>query len=71
MGSCSKVAAVELLNVVRPIVAVSAFIAQAAHALHRHPEWRQKLKDDEGQLEPFVQEVRRLYPEIWAKVGDA
>ena len=39
----SKVAAVELLNVVRPIVAVSAFIAQAAHALHRHPEWRQKL----------------------------
>jgi fatty-acid peroxygenase len=58
----SKVAAVELLNVVRPIVAVSAFIAQAAHALHRNPEWRQKLKDDEGQLEPFVQEVRRLYP---------
>lgn len=57
-----KVAAVELLNVLRPTVAVSVFIVQAAHALHRHPKWRQKLKDDEGQLEPFVQEVRRLYP---------
>ena len=57
-----RVAAVELLNVLRPTVAVSVFIVQAAHALHRHPEWRQKLKDDEGQLEPFVQEVRRLYP---------
>lgn len=57
-----RVAAVELLNVLRPTVAVSVFIVQAAHALHRHPEWRQKLKDDDGQLEPFVQEVRRLYP---------
>ena len=57
-----RVAAVELLNVLRPTVAVSVFIVQAAHALHRHPEWRRKLKDDEGQLEPFVQEVRRLYP---------
>lgn len=57
-----RVAAVEMLNVLRPTVAVSVFIVQAAHALHRHPEWRQKLKDDEGQLEPFVQEVRRMYP---------
>ncbi len=57
-----KVAAVELLNVVRPIVAVSVFIVQAAHALHRHSHWQQKLKDDKEQLEYFVQEVRRLYP---------
>lgn len=57
-----KVAAVELLNVLRPTVAVSVFIVQAVHALHRYPRWVQKLKDDESQLEPFVQEVRRLYP---------
>ncbi|MDD9723303.1 cytochrome P450 [Sulfitobacter sp. PR48] len=57
-----KVAAVELLNVLRPTVAVSVFIVQAVHALHQYPHWVQKLKDDESRLEPFVQEVRRLYP---------
>ncbi len=57
-----KVAAVELLNVLRPTVAVAVFIVQAANALHRHPTWRQRLKDDERHLESFVQEVRRLYP---------
>ena len=57
-----KVAAVELLNVLRPTVAVSVFIVQTAHALHRYPEWQEKLRNDEGLLEPFVQEVRRLYP---------
>jgi fatty-acid peroxygenase len=57
-----RVAAVELLNVLRPTVAVSVFIVQAAHALHRQPTWRQRLKDDERHLESFVQEVRRLYP---------
>jgi len=58
----SKVAAVELLNILRPTVAVSVFIVQTAHALHRYPQWQEKLRDDEGLLEPFVQEVRRLYP---------
>ena len=57
-----KVAAVELLNVLRPTVAVSVFIVQTAHALYRYPEWQEKLRNDEGLLEPFVQEVRRLYP---------
>lgn len=57
-----RVAAVELLNVLRPTVAVSVFIVQTAHALYRYPEWQEKLRNDEGLLEPFVQEVRRLYP---------
>ena len=56
------VAAVELLNVLRPTVAVSVFMTSAAHALHEHGDWQHKLREDQGNLEPFVQEVRRFYP---------
>ncbi|MCI0754631.1 cytochrome P450 [Teichococcus vastitatis] len=57
------IAAVELLNILRPIVAVGRYITFAALALHRHPEWRERFaQGDEADLEPFVQEVRRLYP---------
>lgn len=38
-----RVAAVELLNLIRPTVAVSVYIVFAAHALHVHPQWRDKL----------------------------
>lgn len=58
-----KTAAVELLNVLRPTVAVARYVVFAAHALHEHPESRSQLRagtDDE--VERFVQEVRRLYP---------
>jgi len=58
----SDAAAVELINLLRPVVAVNRFIIFAALALHQHPEWRQRLADDEAWLEPFVQEVRRFYP---------
>jgi fatty-acid peroxygenase len=57
-----RTAAVELLNVVRPTVAVAWFVAFAALALHTHPEWRTRLADDEDLLEAFAHEVRRLYP---------
>lgn len=58
-----KVAAVELINVLRPTVAVAYFITFAAHALHHYPACRQKLASgDEAYLEMFVQEVRRFYP---------
>lgn len=58
-----RVAAVELLNVLRPTVAVAVFITFAAHALHRYPECGQKLAASEsGYAELFVQEVRRFYP---------
>jgi fatty-acid peroxygenase len=57
------VAAVELLNVLRPLVAVGRFIVFAAVALHRHPRWRVEFADgNESHLEDFVNEVRRFYP---------
>jgi fatty-acid peroxygenase len=58
-----RTAAVALLNVVRPTVAVAWFVAFAGKALHEHPEWRRRIADgDEVALAAFVQEVRRLYP---------
>jgi fatty-acid peroxygenase len=59
----SRVAAVELLNVLRPTVAVAAWIVFAALALHSHAAMRARLADgDERFAEAFVQEVRRVYP---------
>lgn len=56
-------AAVELLNVVRPTVAVARFVTFAALAMHRHPEEAARLRDGEdAAVERFVQEVRRLSP---------
>jgi fatty-acid peroxygenase len=56
------VAAVELLNVVRPTVAVCWYVAFAGHALHRGPQWRERLRDSDAETDHFVQEVRRFYP---------
>lgn len=56
-------AAVEVLNIVRPTVAVSWFLTYAAHALHRWPDHRTRLAEDEpGHARAFAQEVRRFYP---------
>lgn len=58
-----QVAAVELLNVLRPTVAVDRFVAFAALALHQHPQWRARLRDgDDHDAELFTHEVRRFYP---------
>ncbi|ABF54262.1 cytochrome P450 [Sphingopyxis alaskensis] len=58
-----QVAAVELINVIRPTVAVSVYMIFVAHALHTHPQVREKLQaGDEDYAECFVQEVRRYYP---------
>ena len=54
-------AAKELLNLLRPIVAISTYIAFTALALHEHPERRAALSDDQAR-HCFVQEVRRFYP---------
>ncbi|MEI7036210.1 cytochrome P450 [Fulvimonas yonginensis] len=60
--SCSD-AATELLNLLRPTVAVARWIAFAALALHRQPDIRRRLQAGEpGLLLAVVQEVRRLYP---------
>ena len=58
-------AAVALLNVLRPVVAVDRYITFVAMALHRHPEWRTRLAGagpDDEHVHAFVQEVRRHYP---------
>lgn len=56
-------AAVELLNIVRPTVAIGRYIVFAALALHQHPAWREKLAaGDNGDAERFTHEVRRFYP---------
>ncbi|VDG89410.1 Fatty-acid peroxygenase [Lysinibacillus sphaericus] len=58
-----RVVAVEVLNIVRPIVAISIYIAFLGHALITHPEERSKLEGSKEQLfVNFVQETRRLYP---------
>lgn len=67
-----NLAAVELLNLLRPTVAVERFVAFAALALHQHPEWRDRLRDaDEAVLDAFAQEVRRFYPFFPAVAGRA
>ncbi|NEC68398.1 cytochrome P450 [Streptomyces sp. SID9727] len=58
-----RTAAVEVLNILRPTVAVSWFAAFAAHALHRWPEHRAALRDGGPAFAlAFAQEVRRFYP---------
>ena len=59
-----KVAAVELINVLRPTVANARYATFAALALHDHPAWREQLATSDGELEAFVNEVRRFYPFI-------
>ena len=59
----TQIAAIELINILRPIVAVARFVAFGALALHDYPINKDKLKDgDEKYLEMFVQEIRRFYP---------
>lgn len=57
------VAAVEVLNLIRPTVAVAVYLTFVAHALQFHPESRARLRSgDNAHGERFVQEVRRFYP---------
>jgi fatty-acid peroxygenase len=59
----AEIAAVEVLNILRPILAVAVFIEFAATALVQHPRFRADFADGaEDDLEPFIQEVRRFYP---------
>ena len=58
-----RTAGSELLNVLRPTVAVDRFIVFPALALHRNPDWTQRLRDGtDVDVEHFVQEVRRTTP---------
>ena len=58
-----ETAAVEVINILRPIVSIAIFINFIALALHHYPEEREKLESrDEKYAQMFVQEVRRFYP---------
>lgn len=58
-----EVAAVELLNLLRPIVAISRYISFAAHALAEHSDEAEACRTGgAGAVERFAREVRRFYP---------
>ena len=58
-----RVAAVEILNLIRPAVAISVYIVFIAHALATRPEWQDRLRQAAApDIEAFVHEVRRFYP---------
>ncbi|MFE1381644.1 cytochrome P450 [Streptomyces sp. NPDC058740] len=57
-------AAVELLNIVRPTIAITWFATFAAHAMRDGAALRRRLAEDEpaGSATSFAHEVRRFYP---------
>ncbi|SFE17476.1 fatty-acid peroxygenase [Lentibacillus persicus] len=56
-------AAVELLNILRPITAIGRYVMFGALAMHDFPETRKKLQSGDAiYSRMFVQEVRRYYP---------
>lgn len=57
-----RIAAVEVINILRPTVAIAVLVVLSALAMHEHPECRQRLTSDPQYLDDFVQEVRRYYP---------
>jgi fatty-acid peroxygenase len=63
-----RTAAVELLNVLRPTVAVSWLASFGAIALAEHPDWRARIRDEDAApghgetAQAFAHEVRRYYP---------
>ena len=67
-----KHAGVELLNLLRPAVAVARFIAFGVLALHEHPQARARIAaGDDAYAAMFAQEVRRYYPFFPAVGGRA
>ncbi|CDO04562.1 Fatty-acid peroxygenase [Oceanobacillus picturae] len=59
----TQTAAVEILNLLRPIVAIARFVTFGALALYDFPQTREKLTHEDGQyVKWFVQEIRRYYP---------
>jgi fatty-acid peroxygenase len=59
----SDVAAVELINLLRPTVAVGRFIVFTALALHRQRAWALRFREgDDAHVRAFADEVRRYFP---------
>ncbi|WP_036317680.1 cytochrome P450 [Microbacterium sp. B24] len=75
-----RTAGVELQNVLRPMIAVSRFVAFAAKELHDRPEWRERIAAEcaaRGSIiggryaTAFAQEVRRTAPFVPVLPGRA
>lgn len=55
--------AVEVINILRPIVAIAVYISFIALAIHHNPKEVEKvITGNETDAHRFVQEVRRFYP---------
>ena len=63
-----KHAAMELINLLRPIVEVARFVAFGVLALHQNPQYRERIAGDDAFAAMFTREVRRYYP-IFPAVG--
>ena len=58
-----QIVAVEILNLLRPIVAVARYMTFNLKALEDYPSYKEKLRENyEEYGENFIQEVRRFYP---------
>lgn len=58
----AETAAVEIINILRPVIAISVYINFIVMALAQYPHERVKLKKHPGYTPLFIQEVRRFYP---------
>ena len=59
----ADVVAVELINLLRPTVAIARFIVFAAVASQEHPDYQERIRGgDRAFTWAFAQEVRRVYP---------
>ncbi|GGA97204.1 cytochrome P450 [Macrococcus hajekii] len=59
----SRLAAIDLMNTIRPLVAINRFISFGVLAMHEFPGERVKVaEDDNSYAYKFVQEIRRYYP---------
>ncbi|GEK92168.1 cytochrome P450 [Alkalibacterium kapii] len=56
------VAAVELLNIIRPTVALTVWVALMGHALFEEGQYSKLKANFEELQDPFIQEMRRYYP---------
>ncbi|NBJ70377.1 MULTISPECIES: cytochrome P450 [Clostridia] len=59
----TEIAAVEVINILRPVVAIAIYINFIIVAVNNYPKEKMKLQtSDEKYAEMFIQEVRRFYP---------
>ncbi|WP_276166653.1 cytochrome P450 [Zobellia alginiliquefaciens] len=59
----AQTVSVELLNLIRPIVAIARYIVFIGKAVHENPQYLERLRKNEDNFQwLFVQEVRRFYP---------